>query len=365
MTPSSRFDQLLDGVIAFLQHRNSASSVFRTCVRRLKQFLLVASVAYSAWIISLSALLRYHGERSIVGAVLIYVPQQLWLLPLIILTPASLLLERRALFFQLVTVLCVVVGLMGFCWGQRPTPAGQILTVLTNNRGQDNRQSLTPFLQAQNADIALFQEDGRAAAFRTAYPDRYCASLGEFTIMSKFPLGAAKLVHFGDKKPIAARWEVLFPKHVVIVYNVHFPTPRRDLADGRRSAFRALMMRPRLRWQEELQVNWSSRIDSARQFAELIESEASACIVGGDFNAPTCGFVYRELTSRFRDSFADSGRGFGFTFPGDSRNPLTLFGPWLRIDHILANRHLTALSATVEPGRRSQHRAAVARFELR
>jgi vancomycin resistance protein VanJ len=75
---------------------------------------------------------------------------------------------------------------------------------------------------------------------------------------------------------------------------------------------------------------------------------------------PPDGYVHRVVAWGLLDAFEQAGRGFGFTFPCDTGNPLTLGGPWLRIDYVLAGPGWHANDCRVEPDRRSQHRAVVA-----
>ena len=90
-----------------------------------------------------------------------------------------------------------------------------------------------------------------------------------------------------------------------------------------------------------------------------------AVILVGDFNVPARGYIYGALSDAFNDTFVDGGRGFGFTFPGETRNPLTFNQPWLRIDHAFTSGGLSTNYAEVEKGRSSQHRglAVSCRFQ--
>ena len=62
----------------------------------------------------------------------------------------------------------------------------------------------------------------------------------------------------------------------------------------------------------------------ATQIAEAATSEDLPVILAGDFNAPAQGKVARLFASKFQDAHLNAGGGFGFTFPGVTRNPLSL-----------------------------------------
>jgi hypothetical protein len=77
---------------------------------------------------------------------------------------------------------------------------------------------------------------------------------------------------------------------------------------------------------------------------------------------PSNGHIRRIFSGELRDAFAECGRGYGFTFPGFTRNPLSLFQPWLRLDYLFAGRGFRPCYVRTEPGRPSQHRAVAAGF---
>jgi vancomycin resistance protein VanJ len=79
---------------------------------------------------------------------------------------------------------------------------------------------------------------------------------------------------------------------------------------------------------------------------------------------PSRGHIHGLFASHLTDAFAACGRGYGLTFPGYTSNPLTLFGPWLRIDYLFAGRGFKPIYCNTERERKSQHRAVAARFEM-
>ena len=77
--------------------------------------------------------------------------------------------------------------------------------------------------------------------------------------------------------------------------------------------------------------------DELRQnLIQHLKKETRPFLVAGDFNMPSSAYIHGLFASEFNDVFAAKGRGYGYTFPGRSWNPLSFFGHWLRIDYIFA-----------------------------
>jgi hypothetical protein len=74
-------------------------------------------------------------------------------------------------------------------------------------------------------------------------------------------------------------------------------------------------------------------------------------ILGGDFNLPSGDHLFRILEPRIRDSFNESGRGWGDTLDNDF--------PVLRIDQIWCDSHFRAASTTAQKTADSDHRMVV------
>ncbi len=80
-------------------------------------------------------------------------------------------------------------------------------------------------------------------------------------------------------------------------------------------------------------------------------------LFGGDFNAPATDIIHRQLAPDFENAFSIAGKGWGNTF--HRRFPI------LRIDHIYATRHFTAVRSCAVTTRNSDHRMVVADLLLR
>ena len=110
---------------------------------------------------------------------------------------------------------------------------------------------------------------------------------------------------------------------------------------------------------------WDARLEQLEELRAAVAADPNPAVIAGDFNVPAGGYIYRRLRRDWGEAHHDVGSGFGYTFPGATRNPLSLGGPWMRLDHIFFDRRWRALESVTERDRPSQHRAVFAVLELR
>lgn len=324
------------------------------------------NAAYVLGLLCLLAALEWWGERNWVLSVLLYIPPQVWLLPLAVLMPASLIWRPRLCFVQAACVMFVAFVFMHVRWHGKPERRPEMLTLVTNNVGQANRLSFDPFLKEQDPDFLVLQETGNRPYWLRRYPDRFVATQGEFVVVSKYPVRSATPVNEAKwlGTPVAARFEFSFQGRPVVIYNIHLPTPRQDFAKLRGAGLiKEVLGRNRRRSDgRSYSESMEARVELAKKLCDAIAAETQPCLVAGDFNMPDRGFIYHLFAARFTDAFAKSGRGWGLTFPGFTHNPLTGFGPWMRLDQLFAGKGWEPVYSQAEPRRRSQHRAMMAVF---
>jgi endonuclease/exonuclease/phosphatase family metal-dependent hydrolase len=297
---------------------------------------------------------------------MLYMPQQILLLPLAVLVPAALLAEVPAPAWRL-----MAAGLIIFLWHVAPSMGrdhpsdGRGLKLMTNNYGQNHGLSLGSWIAAQDPDIIALQDaTGQGRVFQRAYPGRFVSEAGQFVLVSKAPISSAALLPapLWRGRPVAALFVVPWHGAALAVYSVHMPTPRGDFAKlAGLGLLREALGRNKARsdgW--SFQDAMTARVALAGALAGVLAAEKRPYVIMGDFNMPSDGCVHRIFAARFTDTFIKAGRGFGYTFPGDASNPLAFFMPWLRIDYIFAGPTWRVDSCLVEPGRRSEHRPVVA-----
>lgn len=349
--------------------------------RWLKRFVLVISLLCLGMLLSVVLVHRWVGENNVTVAAMLYLPRQGWLILPALLFPLALLIHRPSAALLLAGSGLFVLFGMGYRLAGSPvapsaTAIPDELTILTYNRGQHMNQSLQPFKEATLPDLIAFQEAaGRAKRYLGAegYEDLpHVADTGEFTLLSKFPILSAQRLDIevdGTVQRPAARFEIDFAGQPVAVYSVHVASPRGTLLSYRGGAFfYGVVGYFGTPWEEHRlahQRYWDGRITTTRKILDLIDQEQIPTLVIGDFNAPSGGYIHGAVVERLGDAHREVGQGFGFTFPGKTSNPLSLGGPWIRIDYIFYPRsNWEPLWCLTEPDRTSQHRAVAARFRL-
>jgi endonuclease/exonuclease/phosphatase (EEP) superfamily protein YafD len=322
--------------------------------------------------------LRWIGEKNLTLAFLLYLPRNAFLIPSALLLLPAVLFHRWAAVALLISSIFFL--LVGMDFGPRidsapsPSEAGKSLTVLTYNRGQHGNLSLQPFKNLTRPDLITLQDaPGRASGYLNSegyeeFP--HALDSAEFTLLSRYPiLGAEPILISGeDSPPIAARFTIDFEGRKIAVYSVHTVSPRDVLLYYRRGAFLYGILgmpgTPLAQKRRSNQEYWDRRIEEARILRDRIAEDPLPVIIAGDFNAPAGGYIHGFFRSRFQDAHAKAGRGFGNTFPGTTRNPLSLGGPWMRIDYLFCDEAWEPVWCITEADRPSQHRAVAAKFEL-
>jgi len=363
-------DRLLDKLDRLWKDRKDSSGAFQWLLKWIRRLLAFTTVAYLVSLCLILLALEYHGEKNLTLCFLLYAPPLGWLLPLIPLVPLCLLFCPRWALLHIPCVLILLLGYMDYNFTGGSEPSGESLKIMINNIGQKGKTSLTPFIEREKPDVIALQEAGRGRQYAEAYPLHHVVAVGEFTLISKYPILDSGFVREANwlGKPAAAWFEIDVNGSPIVIYNIHIPSPRGDLGKlrGRGLALGVIgwagsrLMEVRDRYQE----SWNIRMEFADALAETIENDPRPKLAVGDFNMPNHGQVYHRMTRNLSDSFAQSGRGYGFTMPGKTRNPLALFGPWMRLDYILCGEGLRPANCRVEPDRESQHRAVVAEIEL-
>lgn len=371
-------ERLLDFLLRILQERQDPKGVFQRGLRGLRHGVLLLNVGNAGALLLLCLLLEGVGEQNWVLSILLFVPVQLWLIPSVILLGISLFFRPRLAVLPLVCLLLVLFGYMHFSWHspRHEVADAAALTIVSNNIGQNQHKSIQPFLDRVQPDILLLQAArNRGARYRRRFPKRQVAVQDEFILISRYPILNSGLVRVPTKSGktgsvVAAWFDVAFAERTIRIYSVHLPTPRNDL-NGVRSpkGLARELLRPFLRPETVATTGYRAglarRVDATKAVLATVRKAPDTVLVAGDFNLPDHGPLYRALARQLQDGFRQGGRGYGFTFPGTSRNPLAFFGPWLRLDYIFSGAAWKLVWFQTEPRRRSQHRAVAARFILR
>lgn len=316
--------------------------------------------------------LHLWGQRNLTTAALMYLPPLLWVAPTLFLVFIAPLFNWKSLFPLLLLVAWFFWGHLDYQLFAAPPAdtskaAGGGLRLLTWNRGQGKAASLQNWVAALKPDLVSLQESPGASYYqgKTGYLDfPHVAETGELILLSRWPIRQTESIatvsshHGAATRPIASRFVIDFPGRPVVVYNVHLPSPRDALMSYGRGAFLwGIIGFPGSPWESkklQYQKFWDDQIDAAHQIAERARAEKDPVLVLGDFNTPAYGPIYREFSDFLTDSHRAVGQGCGFTFPGDTRNPVALFRPWLRLDQVFGSSHWRFHSSSPQRAR-SQH----------
>jgi vancomycin resistance protein VanJ len=372
-------NSLLDRFASALQRRKEPGSCLGRILRLVSLAHLAAQLAVLLGVAGLLLGMSVLGERNLFTAFCLFLPTHIWALPLLVAFPIALLTPRR---WICVPQLLLAAYLLGPYMGWRmdhpargPVGGTTHLTVLTNNRGQKGGESMVDFIRDSNPDLMLFQEAGnRADNYLRGYPQfSFAKSDAEFTLVSKYPILDSNSLRLdqdarGEGGQITANRAVIDVNgRQVAIYNVHMPTPRGALRSLRGPALlHGLLDWPGTPWRKNGEAHmsyWRRKERLTKELSAILEKEKLPYLVAGDFNMPHQGYLHRLFAKTgggLTDAHANAGKGYGFTLPGSTNNPVTLGNPWLRLDYVFASRHWKVHKCVTEKDRPSQHRAVVA-----
>ncbi|MEN6371700.1 MAG: endonuclease/exonuclease/phosphatase family protein [Armatimonadota bacterium] len=290
------------------------------------------------------ALERFPGERWWPTLLLVYMPQQVWLMPPIILTVYMIIRHKWWLaVISIVPVAFVLIFLIGMSLPQASPKMPSQLRILTWNLYYGRGGSRLPELFTQTMpDIICLQEADPWAQkhldemlsrpqFR-GWSSKVC---GELVILSRFPLKRLGTTH-------SALWAAAdVDGEEVVIANTHFAVP----------------FKPRL--SSMTPGNICAADDLRMKQATEILNELPAdvpVIVCGDFNTPPNTRIYRMLGSHMTNAFKRRGQGLGLSYKREL--------PMVRIDHIFSKGSIEPVQCWMPKIDASNHRPMCADFSL-
>ena len=334
--------------------------------------LLIPAWIYGAALAAIAIMNHLGAEHWWLGALNLYLPQVLWAVPAVVLLLASLRLSGRRWFWLPALGLVAVFGpIMGFHWSMQTPPAtGRGLRMMTCNAKYGARDSaeLLREIVRHEPDLVMLQDavgalQGPPGVFFRTWNVR---SFGQYVIASRLPLSAAEVrwAATGLGRSAVLRCQVDLGGRAVILYNVHFQSPRNSL-----NAFRT---DPDGEWQLReaiggLEQSARVRLEQARALRGFVEGETGPVIVAGDLNAPDASRVVGTLREAgLRDAFGTGGRGYGYSYGHfllQHRVPWLNLS-WMRIDHIMTSSRIRAWRCWVGTRKASDHRPVIADLAL-
>jgi endonuclease/exonuclease/phosphatase (EEP) superfamily protein YafD len=328
---------------------------------------MVSTLVYLyAGIVAVVGLIYAVGpERLMWGGVLLFLPQMVLAVPGLILLPFALWRARRLSWVIIAALLLIAGPLMGFSWSSPESSPekseGVPLRVMTYNIQLWQRRNAPAILSeilAADPDVLCLQ-DARVVnntRLSSYLEHRNVAMFGQYVFVSKFPIVDATVgdISYDGETHTYLRARIDVAGTEVVVFNAHLVTPRDALSPLRSPALWRLGL-------SEMRQNQSQRLRQARQLLEDSRGITGPLVIAGDLNAPPASLVTRMLTDRgLVDAFSAAGRGYGYTFG----HTLLVGRPFLRLDRILASRHLTPVRAWVGGASGSDHRPVIADLVL-
>jgi endonuclease/exonuclease/phosphatase family metal-dependent hydrolase len=316
--------------------------------------------------------LNWSGaDRWWFGAFNLYLPQAIWLAPILLLAILSLKSAARWIWVLGFYGAWVCGPIMGLCWHGpghlKPAPPGATIRFMTCNikSGRRDAAALVRDMVRYQPDIVFLQDAGDlkggplGAFFRTWN----MRSDGQYAIASRWPLakGEACLISAPKDQEYLLRTMVQVGSTPISLYNVHLLTPRDGL-----NALRTARRQPG-RFSEaiqDLQDNVEHRLLQAGKVADLLRQDPGPIILAGDLNSPDESLACKTLrAANLHDAFAEGGKGYGFTYGHfllRARMPWLPHVSWMRIDHIMLGPRLRSQRCWTGTGEASDHRPVFA-----
>lgn len=315
-------------------------------VKRWRSLLFWLLVVELASVILFCALLCV-GEESRLTLLALYAPRQplaVAALAGVVLAPLTRRRVRLLAGMHVAAALVVVFPVMGFTISGSHT-AEKPIRLATYNVffGKGGRPQLVSELASMPADILAIEAGygSLGKQLEEALPGRNVRQDGELLCVSKFPIRAFEVPPpLPDGTPsMYVKCVVDTPQGALRVYVVHPYSPRHAL-------FRDV----------EADKNIAQREGQIAAAIAAARSDVPPVVIAGDTNLPVMSALARRYFAGFTDAFADTGLGFGFTFPAKR--------PWMRIDRVLGTPGVRFVDASVSRRGVSDHLALQVELEL-
>ena len=204
-------------------------------------------------------------------------------------------------------------------------------------------EGIISVIKEADPDILALQEltptisDGLLRELTTSYPFN--------TLNSDLPIEGQGLLSKYEMKVVSdlpdyrfLSASIQFPQGQLNVFNIHAPK-----------------VNP-FRWRK----SWEEQRKFIEELVKQTTDISTPLILLGDFNTTSLSKSYAQITEEFRDSFTDTGAGFGFTYPARKKFGIKLPSPLVRIDYIFHNGLLISHETKViEESGGSDHRSIV------
>lgn len=337
-------------------------------------WLFILTSLYGVILAVLTILNWYGADRWLFGALNLYLPQAVWLVPGGLLLCYALMFARSWTWLPALSILWVLGPIMGFSWPMHALPemSGTIPIRIMTCNAKYGKRDVTPLIDDMiryKPEVVLLQDMLKplSGPLGNFFREWHVRSFGQYVIASKFPLSEPEVlaISFPGEKHDCLRCQINISGSVVTLYNVHLKTPRAGFNAFRKVKGGAAYLPNAIK---RFEANVEARLIQARTLSEYVLQEQGPVIVAGDFNSPDASLACAMLRdANLHDAFDEGGKGYGYTyghFLFQHRLPW-LQVSWMRIDHILLSSQLHTLHCWTGTAKASDHRPVIAEILLK
>jgi len=249
------------------------------------------------------------------------------MLALVVVSILMFIFQQKTLFLaSLLAALLIFIRFVPmFIMNSPSSPTGPTFKIMTFNlyKHNTNLEGIVSTIEEEDPDIIALQElvPNVAERLLTELEERY----PYHTLRSDQPVEGQGLMSRYEMHQVSSIPDYRFlsakvdlPQGEITVFNVHAPkiTPWR----------------------------WEKAWEEQRAFIQDLFAQTSKIqspvLIVGDFNTTPLSQNYVLLRQEYYDAFADSGNGFGFTYPAREKLGIKLPWPLVRIDFIFHSENL-------------------------
>ncbi|MFB6258404.1 MAG: endonuclease/exonuclease/phosphatase family protein [Flavobacteriales bacterium] len=238
------------------------------------------------------------------------------------------------------------------------------------NSNKARRDKILRFLQAEQPDIACFQEyffsrekgffDTRGPILERlnteAHHQAFAHKAGDKHLFGIATFSSKPIVHKGrvafpqGQKNICIYSDILLKGDTVRVYNAHLGSIRTRGDDlNSIKGWRSIL--------GKLRGAFVRRAEQVDRIVEHMKNAPHPIILCGDLNDTPNSYAFHRFDAFLQDSFSKSGSGMGRTYIGEL--------PSFRIDHIFHSKKLHSFGYEVMPEELSDHRPVQCKIQLK
>lgn len=246
------------------------------------------------------------------------------------------------------------------------------------NNDDSSKDNIVSFLIKENADILCIQEyydvddtilrqltkgGHKNIQLRNYYAQRNNKNDWGIATISRFPMvQKGSIVLENSRSALAIFTDLKIEDDTVRVYNfhlqsIHLGRAGYEIVDGLMENQQMDELSDSKLLAGRLKSGFIKRAIQAEEIAEHIANCPYPVIVCGDFNDVPSSYTYQTISSGLKDSFNESGKGFGFTY---------VRVPFFRIDNILFSNDFSGSDhTTFSESTDSDHFAVSTRLTLK